>query len=63
MLLFLSSGIINFSIGDIKIEEIAYKINVDHQLILGVIAGLLGDSLVAGIYNTANNLVDFEEKK
>lgn len=53
-LLFLNSGIFNFQIGSISLDDL--KANIELQLVLGIIAGLFESKLGVKIYEKAQNI-------
>ncbi|RNC96143.1 hypothetical protein [Lysinibacillus halotolerans] len=53
-LLFLNSGIFNFQIGGISLNDI--KTNIEFQLVLGIVAGLLESKLGVKIFEKAQNM-------
>lgn len=57
LLLFLSSGIIDISIGNISIDKILATYEL--QVLLGIISGLIEYKLSVGLFNKANEIFKF----
>lgn len=55
LMLFISSGIIEFSIGGLGSKEIMDSIEL--QVLIGIIAGLIEYKLAVGIFNKANDMI------
>lgn len=59
LLLFLRVSLVDFSVGNIQLNTMMDPTNVEVQLAIGVIAGMLGNKLAANLYSTAEKTLKY----